>query len=108
MLKEACRVIRNGSGSPPCSTSDEVVLAQTAMGKSLSDAREGGTSGCIETGCFGKDSLCPARVSECSKILELTLNDGIDPVSGNRVGPSTGDPEVLKLSRISTPLFPPN
>ena len=96
VLKEACRVIRNGSGYPSLFNADEVVLAQTAMGKHLVDAREGGTSGCIETGCFGKEAYVLHGYLNVPKILELALNDGVDPVSGKKLGPSTGKPESFR------------
>lgn len=93
VLKEACRVIRNGSGYPSLFNSDEVILAQTAMGKGLMDAREGGTSGCIETGCFGKEAYVLHGYLNLPKILELALNDGMDPGSGRKIGLSTGRAE---------------
>ncbi|NLJ45655.1 MAG: glycyl radical protein [Treponema sp.] len=96
VLKEACRVIRNGSGYPSLFNADEVVLAQTAMGKRLVDAREGGTSGCIETGCFGKEAYVLHGYLNVPKILELALNDGTDPVTGRKIGPSTGRPESFR------------
>ncbi len=96
VLKEACRVIRNGSGYPSLFNADEVVLAQTAMGKNLVDAREGGTSGCIETGCFGKEAYVLHGYLNVPKILELALNDGVDPVSGKKLGPSTGKAESYR------------
>ncbi len=86
ILKAACRVIRNGSGYPSLFNADEIILAQAAMGKTLADAREGGTSGCIETGCFGKEAYILHGYLNVPKILELTLNGGLDPLSGKRVG----------------------
>ncbi|HOX13589.1 MAG TPA: glycyl radical protein [Spirochaetia bacterium] len=96
VLKEACRVIRNGSGYPSLFNADEVVLAQAAMGKRLTDAREGGTSGCVETGCFGKEAYVLHGYLNVPKILELALNDGTDPVTGRKIGPSTGRPESFR------------
>ncbi|MBL8965750.1 MAG: formate C-acetyltransferase/glycerol dehydratase family glycyl radical enzyme, partial [Spirochaetaceae bacterium] len=91
LLRAACRVIRRGSGYPSLFNADEVVAAQAAMGKSLGDAREGGTSGCVETGCFGKEAYILHGYLNVPKVLELALNDGVDPLSGKRLGPATGD-----------------
>jgi formate C-acetyltransferase len=91
-LKAAARVIRKGYGYPSVFNSDAVVMEQVRMGKSVEDAREGGTSGCIETGAFGKEAYILTGYLNVPKILELTLNDGIDPLSGKRVGLETGDP----------------
>ncbi|MDP3178109.1 MAG: pyruvate formate lyase family protein, partial [Spirochaetaceae bacterium] len=93
LLKEACRVIRRGSGYPSLFNADEVAAALVWMGKSLEDAREGGTSGCIETGCFGKEAYLLHGYLNVPKILELALNDGLDPQGGGFLGPRTGKPE---------------
>ena len=91
VLEAACRVVREGMGYPSLFNADEVTLAQVAAGKSIRDAREGGTSGCIETGCFGKEAYILHGYLNGPKLLELALNDGVDILTGKRVGPSTGE-----------------
>jgi pyruvate formate-lyase/glycerol dehydratase family glycyl radical enzyme len=91
-LKAACRVIRKGYGYPSVFNADEVITEQVRTGKSVEDAREGGTSGCIETGCFGKEAYILTGYLNVPKILELALNDGVDPLTGKQIGPKTGDP----------------
>ncbi|MGD2187103.1 MAG: glycyl radical protein [Desulfobacterales bacterium] len=95
-LKAACRVIRKGYGYPSVFNTDEVIMQQLRTGKSLEDAREGGCSGCIETGAFGKEAYILTGYLNVPKILELTLNNGIDPLSGKTVGLQTGDPRAFK------------
>lgn len=92
-LREACRVIRKGYGYPSVFNADVVVAEQVRAGKSVEDARSGGTSGCIETGCFGKEAYILTGYLNVPKILELVLNRGTDPLSGKQLGPDTGDPE---------------
>jgi formate C-acetyltransferase len=92
LLKAACRVVRRGSGYPSLFNADEIVLAQVGMGKTLADARGGGSSGCIETGCFGKEAYLLHGYLNSPKILELALNDGVDPATGKAIGVSTGLP----------------
>ena len=89
-LKQACRVIRKGYGYPSVFNADTVVAEQVRAGKTVEDAREGGTSGCIETGAFGKEAFLLTGYLNLPKILEIASNDGIDPTSGTRLGPSTG------------------
>ncbi len=96
VLEAACAVVREGLGYPSLFNADEVTLAQVVMGKALGDAREGGTSGCIETGCFGKEAYILHGYLNGPKLLELALNDGIDPATGKRVGPATGDADAFK------------
>ena len=92
-LKAALNVVRKGYGYPSVFNADMVVMEQVRAGKSLEDAREGGTSGCIETGAFGKEAYILTGYLNVPKILEITLNNGIDPLSGRKVGPETGAPE---------------
>ncbi len=94
-LKDACRVIRKGYGYPSVFNADAVVAEQVRAGKTLEDAREGGTSGCIETGAFGKEAFLLTGYLNTPKILEVTLNDGIDPASGKTIGLRTGDPRTF-------------
>ena len=91
-LKAALGVVRKGYGYPSVFNADGVVEQLVRAGKSLQDAREGGTSGCIETGAFGKEAYILTGYLNLPKILEIALNDGIDPRTGRQIGPATGDP----------------
>jgi formate C-acetyltransferase len=92
LLKAALRVIRKGYGFPSIFNADAVVQELVRQGKSLEDAREGGTSGCVEAGAFGKEAYILTGYFNLPKLLELALHDGVDPRSGNQLGPRTGDP----------------
>ncbi len=91
-LEEAVRVIREGMGKPDLFNCDLVVQELVRQGKSLEDARAGGTSGCVEAGAFGKESYVLTGYFNMPKVLELTLNDGLDPRTGKQIGLLTGDP----------------
>jgi formate C-acetyltransferase len=91
-LKSACRLIRRGFGYPSVFNADAVVAEHIWAGKNVQDAREGGTSGCIETGAFGKEAYLLTGYFNTPKVLELALHDGVDPASGKRLGPQTGEP----------------
>jgi formate C-acetyltransferase len=95
-LKKACRVIRKGYGYPSVFNTDAVVMEQMRTGKTIEDARQGGCSGCIETGSFGKEAYILTGYLNVPKILELALNDGIDPMTGKRIAPSTGPATAFK------------
>jgi len=95
-LKAACRVIRQGYGYPSVFNTDEVIMEQMRTGKTLEDARQGGCSGCIETGCFGKEAYILTGYLNVPKILELALNNGTDPIGQQQIGPQTGDPSQFK------------
>ena len=95
-LKAACRVIRKGYGYPSVFNADEVIMEQVLAGKTVEDAREGGCSGCIETGCFGKEAYILTGYLNVPKVLELALNNGLDPLTGKKVGLETGDPREFR------------
>ncbi|HEX9885717.1 MAG TPA: trans-4-hydroxy-L-proline dehydratase [Longimicrobiales bacterium] len=95
LLKAACRIIRKGFGYPAVFNADAVVAEQVRVGKTVEDAREGGTSGCIETGAFGKEAYILTGYLNLPKVLEITLGGGVDPASGKRIGPATGDPRAF-------------
>jgi formate C-acetyltransferase len=95
-LKEACRVIRKGYGYPSVFNTEAVVMEQMRTGKTLEDARQGGCSGCIETGSFGKEAYILTGYLNVPKILELALNNGVDPIAHQQIGPQTGEPAQFK------------
>ncbi|MEN8247933.1 MAG: trans-4-hydroxy-L-proline dehydratase [Bacteroidota bacterium] len=95
-LNAAAKVIRQGHGYPSVFSPETYITEMLGMGKSLQDAREGGCSGCIEVGAFGKEAYVLTGYLNVPKILEITLNDGIDPVTGKLAGTSTGDPKEFK------------
>ena len=92
-LKKALAVIRKGWGQPSVFNADAVIQEMLRQGKRLEDARMGGTSGCVETGAFGKESYILTGYLNLVKILEITLNNGLDPRTGETLGPPTGDPD---------------
>ena len=91
-LRHACRIMKRGSGYPSAFNSEAVVMEQLGMGKRVEDARTGGTSGCVETGSFGKEAYILHGYLNVPKILELTLNNGTDPLTGKMIGIASGDP----------------
>ncbi|OEU57984.1 MAG: glycyl radical enzyme, partial [Desulfobulbaceae bacterium S3730MH12] len=95
-LHAAARVIRQGHGYPSVFNPDTYIMEMVQKGKTLADAREGGCSGCIEVGAFGKEAFLLTGYLNVPKIFEVTLNNGIDPVTGKKVGIQTGDPRNFK------------
>lgn len=95
-LLAGCRVIRQGHGYPSVFNPDTYVQELVRQGKTLEDAREGGCSGCIEVGAFGKEAYLLTGYLNNPKILEITLHNGIDPVTGKKQGLKTGDPRDFK------------
>jgi pyruvate-formate lyase len=74
---------------------DLIVQELVRQGKSLADARCGGSSGCVEVGAFGKESYILTGYFNLPKVLEMALNNGRDPRTGAQLGPQTGDPAAF-------------
>ena len=91
-VKKACEIIRMGMGFPSVFNTDAVVEELIRQGKSIEDARCGGTSGCVETGAFGKEAYILTGYFNIPKVLEITLNNGFDKRTGKKIGLETGDP----------------
>ncbi len=94
-IQRASRIIRTGFGQPSLFNCDMVAQELVRQGKSLEDARNGGTSGCVEAGAFGKEAYILTGYLNLVKILEITLHNGIDPRSNQRLGPETGSAEAF-------------
>ncbi len=94
-LRRVLKIIKTGFGQPSIFNTDAIIQEQLRMGKSLPDARNGGASGCVETGAFGKESYILTGYFNLVKILELTLNNGVDPRTKKQLGLKTGDPSAF-------------
>ncbi len=94
-LLRALRIVRTGFGQPSIFNSDAIVRELMRQGKSEADARNGGASGCVETGAFGKEAYILTGYFNLPKIFEITLHNGVDPVTGKAIGLETGDPRTF-------------
>lgn len=92
-LLRACEISRKGWGQPAFYNTEAIVQELLAAGKSLEDARRGGTSGCVETGAFGNEAYILTGYFNLPKILELTLYNGYDHVAGRQLGLQLGSAE---------------
>ena len=93
MIKRALNIIRTGYGQPSLFNTDAIVQEMIRQGKDIVDARNGGSSGCVETGAFGKESYILTGYFNLNKVLEITLHNGIDPRTGKEIGIKSGRPE---------------
>ena len=89
-LKRACEISRKGWGQPAFYNTDAIVQELLNAGKTLADARRGGSSGCVETGAWGSEAYILTGYFNIPKVLEITLNNGVDPRTGKRIGLALG------------------
>lgn len=95
-LRRALNIVKKGWGQPSIFNADAVVEEMLIQGKAVEDARCGGTSGCVETGAFGKEAYILTGYFNLNKVLEITLNNGIDPNTGKKIGIETKDSRKFK------------
>jgi len=95
-IRQAVEIIKTGFGQPSVFNTDALVQEMLRAGKDVKDARNGGCSGCVETGAFGTEAYILTGYFNLPKILELTLNDGFDKRTGKQLGLHTGQATDFK------------
>ena len=89
-LKRACEISRQGWGQPAFYNTEAQITELITAGKSLEDARRGGSSGCVETGAWGSEAYILTGYMNIPKIFQLTLFNGFDEYSGKQLGLQLG------------------
>ena len=95
-MDRAVKIVKTGFGQPSIFNTDAIVQELVRQGKRLEDARNGGASGCVESGAFGTEAYILTGYFNLVKVLEITLHNGADPLSGKRIGVDSGDPALFK------------
>jgi formate C-acetyltransferase len=90
-IRRALEIIKTGFGQPSIFNTDAIIQELLNQGKDLVDARNGGASGCVETGAFGTEAYILTGYFNLAKVLEITLNDGIDPITNKHIGIKNGE-----------------
>jgi formate C-acetyltransferase len=91
-VDRAVKIVKTGFGQPSIFNTDAITQELVRQGKRLEDARNGGASGCVESGAFGTEAYILTGYFNLVKVLEITLNNGVDPKTGKRIGTESGDP----------------
>jgi formate C-acetyltransferase len=96
LVKRALKIIKTGFGQPSLFNTDAIIQELVRQGKSIVDARNGGASGCVESGAFGKEAYILTGYFNLPKILELTLNNGYDFRTEKQLGLHSGNAESFE------------
>lgn len=92
LLETASRVIGGGGGMPQIFADEAVIPALMAHGISREDAVNYAIVGCVELTTHGNAlAWSDAAMFNLVKALELTLNHGIDMLTGEKTGLDLGD-----------------
>ena len=93
--REACRLVRGG-GSVGIYNDGVEVPAFASVGVELEDARDYVHYGCCNANVPGKEGSLMERWHNVPKYMELAMNDGVDPLTGEQAGPRTGEADDLQ------------
>ncbi len=95
-IDRAVKITKTGFGQPSIFNTDAIIQELLNQGKDIVDARNGGASGCVETGAFGTESYILCGYFNMPKILELTLHNGFDTRTQKQIGLKTGEAADFK------------
>ena len=95
-LKRACEISREGWGQPAFYNTEAQIMELVNAGKTLEDARRGGSSGCVETGAWGSEAYILTGYLNIPKVFQLALFNGFDQYSGKQIGLKTGEAKEFK------------
>lgn len=96
LYERVADMIRRGHNAMVLMNDGPAVEALVLRGKTREDARAYLPIGCYEPAVDGKEVGCTMNLTlNLAKALEYALHDGRDVLSGQQVGPHTGDPATF-------------
>jgi formate C-acetyltransferase len=92
-IEKVCGCIRRGNSSFVFVSDECAIPMMQNTGATLEEAREYAPIGCYEPGILGKEVACTQNGGfSMPKAVELALHNGVDPLSGEKLGAETGGP----------------
>jgi pyruvate formate-lyase/glycerol dehydratase family glycyl radical enzyme len=92
LLVKALEVVKTGIGMPALALDKSFIDYLTHGGIPLEDARNYHLAGCVDPAIPGKASFLAGLFFVVPKVLEIFLNDGVDPRTGLEIRP--GQPSI--------------
>ncbi|GAG28558.1 unnamed protein product, partial [marine sediment metagenome] len=96
LMLKALEVVRTGIGMPAFVGDNSYIEYLVGEGVSLPDARNYALAGCLDVNVPGKSRINSIGMFITPLVLEIAMNNGIEPRSGRQLGPETGDCEDFK------------
>ena len=108
LVNEGLKMIQAGMATPAFFNDNLVIpMLQRKSGCTIEEARNWGIFGCVQPCVAGKSDGRPSvGYINTLKCFELVLNNGVNPVNGEQLGPKTGELETLDtLEKLENALF---
>lgn len=97
LLETVCDCIRRGTSSFVFVSDQCALPMMQKAGSTADEACEYVPIGCYEPGIMGREMACTGNGGiVLPKVLEITLNNGMDPLTGESVGLPLGNAETFK------------
>jgi pyruvate formate-lyase/glycerol dehydratase family glycyl radical enzyme len=96
LLLKALEVVKTGIGMPAFVGDKSYIAYLLSHGVPLADARDYGLAGCLDVNLPGKSRINAIGMFIVPLVLEITLNNGIEPRTGKQLGLTTGELENFK------------
>lgn len=91
-FERALRITQKGIAMPAFYNDELVIPIMLEQGATIKEARNWAVDGCVEPYIPGKTDGRPVvGYINAVKLVEMTLNNGFDPVSKRQMGPQTGN-----------------
>lgn len=97
LLETVCDCIRRGTSSFVFVSDQCALPMMQKAGCTADEAREYVPIGCYEPGILGREMACTGNGGiVLPKVLEITLNNGMDPLTGEKVGLALGNADAFE------------
>ncbi|MGI6424297.1 MAG: glycyl radical protein [Tepidanaerobacteraceae bacterium] len=96
-FRKALKMSQDGLAMPAFYNDKLVIPLVLAKGATIEEARDWSIEGCVEPFVTGKSDGRPVvGYINGLKIIELILNNGVDPLTGKQIGLKTGELDTFK------------
>jgi len=96
LMLKALEVVKTGIGMPAFVGDSSYIAYLVSEGVPLKNARDYAMAGCIDAAVVGKSRIASYGMFIVPKVLEVTMNNGIEPQTDRRLGLETGDFESFE------------
>ncbi len=96
LLLKSIEVLQTGIGLPAFVGDNSYISYLCRQGVPLEDARNYALGGCLDASIPGKSRISAFAMFITPMVLDITLNNGVDPKTGRQLGPKTGDSETFQ------------
>jgi pyruvate formate-lyase/glycerol dehydratase family glycyl radical enzyme len=96
LMLKALEVVKTGIGMPAFISDRSYIDYLVGQGVPLREARDYALGGCIDVNLPGKSRINAMGMFIVPRVLEIAINNGLDPRTGKQLGPKTGEFESFE------------